>query len=170
MSFTLHGLLEQDDPVALRRIEKALLAGDVRNETVNTVLSALMWRRCTKGQIGVLGALIDHECAAQISVLAQNLDLVGASDAAQAIRDLRRNISLEDEQIRRGIIDWIDVNPRLIKHAETLNDKVFDVAPKVWTFMQQRQSELPDAEIPDKPASLFARLFGEQFKIARWQA
>ncbi len=160
MSEKLHDLLEGDDPVALGRIEKALLAGDIHNETVDTVLSALIWRRCAMGQNGVLGAVINHDCAARVSVLDQHLELVGASDAAQAMRNLRGEIPLEDEQIRPGIIDWVDANPSLIRRAETLNDDVFDVAPKIWSFMQEHKDELPDAEIPDKRTGLFRRLFG----------
>ncbi len=159
MSESLHSLLESDDPVALRRIEKALSSGDVRNEAVDAVLSALIWRRCTTGQNGVLGAVLNHECAARVSVLPEHLDQVGASDAAQAMRDLREQIPLEDQQIRYGLIDWVDANPEIARHAGTLTDGVDDVAPKVWSFMQERQSELPDPKIPDKRAGLFARLF-----------
>jgi len=157
---TLHELLECDDPVALRRIEKALVAEDARNDTVDTVLSVLVWRRCTMGQNGILGAVLNHECAARVSVLDEHLDLVGASDAAQAMRDLRQEIPLKDEHIRCGIIDWVDVNPSLVRHAETLNDEGLDVALKVWSFMQEHQDKLPDIAIPDKRAGLLARLFG----------
>lgn len=159
MSENLHDLLERDDPVALRRIEKALLSGDNRNEAVDAVLSALIWRRCTAGRNGVLGAVLNHECAARISVLAEHLDQVGASDAAHAMRNLREEIPLEDEQIRCGLIDWVDANPEIARHAETLTDGVDDLAPKVWSFMQERQDELPDPQIPDKREGLFARLF-----------
>ncbi len=160
MSENLHDLLESDDPVALRRIEKALISGDERNETVDAVISALIWRRCTAGQHGVLGAILNRECAARISVLADHLEKVGATDAAKAMRDLRQEIPLEDEQIRSGIIDWIDVNPKIVSHAATLDDGVDDIAPEVWSFMQVRQDNLPDPEIPDKRQGLFGALFG----------
>ncbi len=159
MPENLHDLLQRDNPVALRRIEKALSSGDVRNEAVDAVLSALIWRRCTTGQNGVLGAFLNHECAARVSVLAEHLDRVGASDAAQAMRDLREEIPLEDDRIRYGLIDWVDVNPDIARHAETLTDGVADVTRKVWSFMQERQGELPDPKIPDKREGLFARLF-----------
>ena len=98
MTDNLHNLLAGDEPVALRRIEKALHSADVENETVEAVVSALIWRRCTAGPNGVLGAVLNHECAARIDVLPEHLDTIGASDAAQAVRDLRADIPLEDEQ------------------------------------------------------------------------
>ena len=98
MSENLHDLLKGDDPVALRRIERGLKDSEIHNEIVDAVLSALIWRRCTAGQNGVLGAVLNPECASRISSLPQHLDRVGASDAAQAIRDLRNQIPLEDEQ------------------------------------------------------------------------
>ncbi len=156
----LYELLERNDPVALRRIEKALVAVDERNETVETVLSALMWQRCTIGPNGILGAYLNHECAARVSVLDEHLDVIGASDAAQAIRDLRKEIPLQDEDISRGIIDWVDANPSLVQHAKTLNDENLDVAPMVWNFMPERQEKLPDIEIPDKKTGLLGRFFG----------
>ena len=73
---------------------------------------------------------------------------------------LRNEIPLEDEHIRGGIIDWVDANPSLVHYAETLNDDGFDVTPKVWSFMQKRQDELPEIEIPDKRTGLFSRFFG----------
>ncbi|SLN35264.1 hypothetical protein [Roseisalinus antarcticus] len=159
MSENLHDLLEGDDPVALRRIEKALQSGDVRNEPVDAILSALIWRRCTTGQNGVLGAVLNHDCAARVSVLAEHLDRVGASDAAQAMRDLREEIPLEDERIRNGLIDWVDANPGIARYAKTLNDGVDDIALKIWNFMQKCKDELPDPEIPAKRKGPFAWLF-----------
>ncbi|WP_223427576.1 hypothetical protein [Tateyamaria pelophila] len=160
MAQNLYQLLEHDDPVALRHIEKALSAEDAPNETVETVLSALLWRRCTMGQNGILGALLNHECAARVSVMDEHLDVIGASDAAQAMRDLRTEIPLQDEHIRRGIIDWVYANQNLVEHAKTLNEENLDVAPNVWTFMQKRKANLPNIEIPDKRTGLLARLFG----------
>jgi hypothetical protein len=93
-------------------------------------------------------------------MLPEHLDSIGASDAAQAVRDLRENIPLEDEQIRYGLIDWVDTNPEIAKHAKALDDDFDDVAQKVWSFMQDSQKELPDPEIPDKKIGLFSRLFG----------
>ncbi|MEX1236510.1 MAG: hypothetical protein WEB56_16120 [Roseovarius sp.] len=145
MSENLSDLLEGDDPVALRRIEKALMSADGHNETVDAVISALIWRRCTAGQNGVLGAVLNHECAARISVLADHLEKVGATEAAQVTRDLREEIPLEDDQIRSGIIDWIDVNPGITGNVVTLNGNVDDIAPKVWSFMQERRDDLPRA-------------------------
>lgn len=167
MPENLHNLLEADDPVALGRIETALDTSDTRNEAVETVISALIWRRCTASPTGVLGAVLHHECASRISVLPHHLDRVGASDAAQAVRDLRDEIPLEDEQIRNGIIDWVDANPDLTRHAATLDKRVSDIAPKLWSFMQQRQDELPDTEIPDKNAGLLASLVGGFLSMAR---
>jgi hypothetical protein len=93
-------------------------------------------------------------------VLDEHLDLVGASDAAQSMRDLRKEIPLKDEHIRGGIIDWVDANPNVVRYAETLNDDGFDITPQIWSFMQERQDELPDIEIPDKRTGLLGRLFG----------
>jgi hypothetical protein len=160
MMKNLHDLLDRDDPVALRRIEKALGAEETRNETVDAVLSVLLFQRCANGRNGILGALINHECAARVSMLDEHLDLVGASGAAQAMRDLRKEIPLRDEDIRRGIIDWIEANPSLVQHAKTLNDNNLDVASKVWNFMQERQEKLPDIEIPDRKTGILGRFFG----------
>ncbi len=159
MSDKLYDLLDGDDPVALRRIEKALISGDDRNETTEAVISALIWRRCTAGQNGILGAVLNHECAARICVLADHLETVGAAESAQAVRDLREKLPLEDEQIQSGIIDWIDVNPDIAGEAAALKDDLEDIAPTVWNFMQERQDDLPDAIIPNKRPSLFAALF-----------
>jgi len=167
MSENLHDLLESDDPVALRRIEQALQDSEIHNEIVDAILSALIWRRCTAGQNGVLGAVLDPECAARISALPRHLDRVGASDAAQAIRDLRNAIPLKDEHIKGGIIDWVDCNPDIVRHAAALSDDVDDIAPKLWNFMQQRQGELPDTEIPNKRDGLLAALFGGWQAFAR---
>jgi hypothetical protein len=160
MTQNLHELLEGDTPVALRRIEKALGAEDARNETVETVLSVLLWWRCTSSQNGILGALLNHECAARVGVMDEHLDRVGASGAAQAMRDLRKEIPLQDEHIKLGIIDWVDANPSLVRHAETLNDENLDVAPELWSFMQKRKEKLPHIEIPEKRTGLLGRLFG----------
>ncbi len=167
MSENLHDLLESDDPVALRRIEQALHEDGLHNEIVDTVLSALIWRRCTAGQNGILGAVLNQECAARISSLPRHLERVGASDAARAIRELRDKIPLQDERIKGGIIDWVDGNPDFVRHAFALNDGVDDVAPKVWIFMQQRQDKLPDVRIPDKSEGLLAALFGRWQVLAR---
>jgi len=160
MSETLHDLLQEDDPVALGRIETALQSCDRRNETVETILSALIWRRCTTGQNGVLGAVLEYDCAARVSVLADHLDRIGASDAAQAMRDMRDEIPLADEEIQNGIIDWVDMNSGVIRHAEILSKEIDDIAPQVWSFMQARQDKLPDPEIPDKRPGPWAGFFG----------
>ena len=76
------------------------------------------------------------------------------------MRDLRKEVPLQDEHIQRGIVDWVDANPSLIQHANTLNDENLDVAPKIWSFMQGRQENLPHIEIPDKRTGLLGRLFG----------
>ncbi|SDW74199.1 hypothetical protein SAMN04488238_103235 [Roseicitreum antarcticum] len=75
------------------------------------------------------------------------------------MRDLREQIPLEDEQIQFGLIDWVDANPDITRHAGTLADGVDDLAPKIWSYMQECQAELPDPRIPDKRQGLFARLF-----------
>ena len=161
MSENLHDLLERDDPVALRRIEKALDDTDGSNEDVEAIVTALIWRRCTTGQNGVLGAVLHRDCAERIGVLADHLEQVGATDAAQVMRDLRERIPLRDEQIRHGLIDWVDSNPAFASYAKGLDAGVEDIGPTVWTFMQDRQDDLPDPEIPDKSRGLFARMFGE---------
>lgn len=160
MSQTLHDLLESDEPVAMCRIEEALKSSDVQNEAVDPIISALIWRRCTTGKNGVLGAIIEQDCAARIDVLADHLEYVGASDAAKAARNLRGAIPLDDQVIRNGIIDWIDANPEFIQHAQGLNDETNDVAVTVWSHMQERKDELPDPVIPEKERGFFSRMFG----------
>ena len=134
MAENLHQLLQSDDPVALQRIEKALMSSGEQGETVEAVISALIWRRCTAGPDGALGAILNHECAARISVMADHLNVVGADDCAQTLRDLRNEIPLSDAQIRSGIIDWVDVNPQLVT---TFDGDVADIAPQIWNFMQK---------------------------------
>jgi len=160
LGVTLYDLLNSDDPVALRRIEKVLSSEDDPNDTTEAVISALIWQRCTAGHNGVLGAVLNHECAARISVLANHLEQVGASDAARAMRKLRGEIPLEDAQIAGGIIDWVDVNPTIASHAAALDEGVDDISSEVWSYMQERQSDFPDHEIPDKRKGLFGALFG----------
>ncbi len=159
MSEYLYELLEGDDPVALRRIEKALQGYGKPNETVETVVSALIWRRCTAGHVGVLGAVLNRECAARVGSLVRHLDHVGASDAANATRELLGEIPLSDEEIRQGLIDWVDAHPDIARHAAT-DQGVDDIAPNIWIFMQERQNELPNAKIADKKRGLIGRLFG----------
>lgn len=160
MAETLHNLLDRDDPVALGRIETRLDAEDQHNPTVDAILSALIWRRCTNGHQGVLGALIHRDCAARLDVLPKHLERVGAKDAANVMRDLRGMIPLEDDVIQNGIIDWIDENPTFISQAEELNDQVDDIGPTVWAYMQKRHGDLPDVEIPEKKKGFFSRFFG----------
>ncbi|WP_121096845.1 hypothetical protein [Roseinatronobacter ekhonensis] len=164
MPENLHDLLEGDDPVALRRIEQALHSTEPSSETVDTILSALIWRRCTAGKNGILGAVINYECAARISVLPRHLEKVGAAHAAQAMRDILEEIPLEDKQIEGGIIDWVDSNPDFARHAGALDERMEDVASKVWGFMQENQSDLPDYEIPDKRQGMLNTL------LSGWQS
>lgn len=79
-------------------------------------------------------------------------------DTVQAIRDLSKENPLKDEQIRSGIIDWLDMNPEIASKAAKLHEGVDDIAPTVWNFKQERQDELPDPEISYKAKGLFSIL------------
>ncbi|MFO7805537.1 MAG: hypothetical protein R6V30_07680, partial [Paracoccaceae bacterium] len=57
-------------------------------------------------------------------------------------------------------IDPVDDAPESTTHATTLNDGVDDIAPEVWSYMQDKQDDLPDPEIPDKRKGFFGALFG----------
>ena len=57
MSDTLHDLLQQDEPTALPRIERALQSQDDLSADQAAVLGALVWERCTSGAAGLLGCV-----------------------------------------------------------------------------------------------------------------
>ena len=156
---TLHEVLQSEEPVALRRIEKVLAAEDDRSEQAEAAMSALIWRRQTTGHQGILGTFLNRDCARRIKVLAAHLERVGAPEAAAAIRELRGQIPYSDNQLGGGIIDWMDAHRDFVDRARELDCEIEDITPQIWTYMQNCCDELPDTAIPPRRRGLFARLF-----------
>jgi hypothetical protein len=156
---TLHKVLQSHEPVALGRIEKVLAAEHERSEEAEAAVSALLWRRQTAGHSGIRGTFLNRDCVNRIRVLATHLDRVGAHEAAEAMRELRGQIPYKDTQLGGSIIDWVDANPDFVSRARELDDKIDDIAPQVWAYMQNCSDDLPDAAIPSRRRGLFARLF-----------
>jgi hypothetical protein len=102
---------------------------------------------------------LNRDCARRIKVLAAHLDLVGAHEAAAAVRELRGQIPYNDNQLGGGIIDWIDANPDFVDRARELDREINDITPQIWAYMQNCCDELPDAAIPPRQRGFFARLF-----------
>lgn len=150
MSERLHELLQQDEPTALAQIERALASQTDRTADQEAVLNALIWRRCTNGAAGFLGTVLHQNCASLIDVLPSQLARIGAADAAVAIRELRDVIPLEDEQIKRGLADWIETKRDVVNKAHELEAGLEDITPTIWEFMKSPSSEMPDIEISSR--------------------
>lgn len=155
----LHEVLRSDQPVALRRIEKALASVADRNETAETALSALIWRRHTSGHDGVLGTFLHQACARRIGVLPRHLEKVGAKGAASAIRELRNEIPFEDRRLQYGILDWVESTRGFASRARELDKELDDIGPRIWSFMREHAEELPNVTIPDRRRGLLERFF-----------
>jgi hypothetical protein len=160
MSEKLHDLLGQDSPTALSRIEKALLCQDDLSTDQEAVLGALVWQRCTSGPSGLLGCVLDQDCATRIDALPNQLAHIGAIEAAAATRELLNAIPLDNGQISGGLVDWIDTQPDIVKKARELDDCLNEVDQTIWDFMKGTTSEIPDLEIPTRTNSILASVAG----------
>ena len=154
----LHDLLKSDQPVALPQIERALASEDDLNDDQEAVLSALIWRRCTSGSIGLLGTVVYQDCASRIEDLPQHLETIGAKEAARAVAALREEIPLEDERIRQGLVDWIDTEADLAAHAQELGSELEEIDGIVWNFMRDASSDIPDLEITSRAQDVVSSL------------
>ena len=160
MGKNLHDLLEQDSPTDLLRIERALRSQDELSADQVAVLEALVWQRCTSGAAGLLGCVLHQDCAKRIDDLPDQLARVGATDAAEATRALRDAIPLDDEQIRYGLMDWIDTHPDIYNKARELDDGLNEVDQTIWDFMKDAASDIPDLEIPTRMNSVVSSVAG----------
>ena len=160
MSDTLHDLLQQDEPTALPRIERALRSQDDLSADQQAVLGALVWQRCTSGAVGLLGCVLHGDCAKRIDDLPDQLERIGATDAAVATRELLNAIPLEDEQIRGGLVDWMDTQPDIVNKARELEDALDDVDQAIWDFMKDAATDIPDLEIQTRTESVMSSVFG----------
>ena len=160
MSNKLHDLLHQDEPTALPRIERALRSQDDLTADQETVLGALVWQRCTSGAAGLLGCVLHGDCAKRIDDLPDQLERIGADDAAAATRELRNAIPLDDVQIRGGLVDWIDTQPDIVNKARELDDALNEVDQAIWDFMKNAATDIPDLEIQTRTESVVSSVFG----------
>jgi len=147
MAIGLHALLSQDSPTELRSIERALAKLESHGDIVEVCLSGLKWIRATDGGIGILGAVTWVESASRVSRMADDLDAIGATDAAAAFRELRSHISLSDDMISRGLVDWVDTEPVLRSQARQLDEQVSDISDDLWAYMQKNRERLPDVPV-----------------------
>jgi hypothetical protein len=147
MAERLHELLEREEPTALHQIERALEAQPDLTPDQEAVLNALIWRRCTAGGAGFLGTVLRQDCAILIEGLPGQLARIGATDAAVAVKELHDAIPLEDEQIKRGVADWMETQQDVIRRARELEEDLDDIALVIWDFMKSPHSEIPDVEV-----------------------
>lgn len=163
MADHLHSLLEQDEPTDLARIERALSAQDELSADQEAVLSTLVWRRCTTGAAGLLGAVLHHDCARRIGDMPEHLETIGAPETAEAIRELCDAIPLDEDRISRGLADWIETESDIVTKAQELDAELDDIDQTIWNFMKNPASDIPDVELPTRSAALLSsirRLFG----------
>ncbi|WP_146204919.1 hypothetical protein [Jannaschia seohaensis] len=160
MPQNLHDLLQQDEPSALPRIERALLSQDDLSADQEAVLSALVWQRCTGGAAGLLGCVLHQDCAKLIDNLPNQLARIGAADASIATKELRNAIPLDDGQIRGGVADWIDTQPDIVKKAHELDDGLHELDQTIWDFMKDPSTDIPDLEILTRTESLVSSVVG----------
>lgn len=160
MSERLHDLLEQDQPSALSQVERALAAQESLTCDQDAVLGALIWRRCTGGTAGLLGCILNYECAQRIERLPEQLAHIGAVDASRATAELRDAIPLDAEQIGAGLFDWIETQPRIVDRARELNEGLAGIDETIWSFMKDAGTEIPDMEVPTRAESIVSSVFG----------
>ncbi len=146
MKTNLQELLLREEPCHLREIERAIRKESVRDETLEALLSALTWIRCTSGSQGIIGSITNADCAARVRVLALHLKLVGAVEAAKAFEVLRDSIDLPDEKIQNALIDWLDTQPAVWRTARALDPCIQYTQEKIWNFMRQNIGALPKLE------------------------
>jgi hypothetical protein len=160
MPDSLHDLLQQDDPIALPRIERALRSQYDLSADQEAVLGALVWQRCTSGTAGLLGCFLNQDCAKRIDDLPNQLARVGATDAAVATTELRNAIPLDDRRIKGGLADWIDTQPEIVNKARKLDDGLNEVNQTIWDFMRDAASDIPDLEIRTRTESVVSSVVG----------
>ncbi|MBV0913764.1 hypothetical protein [Anianabacter salinae] len=158
MTETLHNLLGQEDPASLPQIERALASQDELSQDQEAVLSALIWRRCTQGSAGLLGSVLQRDCAQRIEEMPTHLEAVGASDAAAATQELVDAIPLDDDRIKAGLVDWIDTQTDVVRKARELGTGLEDIDRAIWEFMKDPTTEIPDLPISTRAQILLAKL------------
>lgn len=164
MQQTLDDLLASDDPAVLDahldRAEAALATADDRCPELEAALTALIWRRCTQGPLGLVEALVRPDCLERLDRIAADLDRVGAAEAAQSFRALRRACPLSDRQLGPGLIDWLDTQYGFARTARRLETGLDDVGPDVWGYLRRRRHACAGISVPPERRNLWTRLFG----------
>lgn len=158
MADHLHALLEQDEPTGLARIERALSAQPALSADQEALLSTLVWRRCTNGAAGLLGAVLHQDCARRIGDLPEHLETIGATESAEAVRELCDVIPLDDERISRGLADWIETESEIVSKARELDAGLDDIDQTLWDFMRNPASDIPDLELPTRSTGVLSSI------------
>lgn len=164
MEQTLDDLLSSDRPteleVDLDRAEAALAGADERDAELEPALTALIWRRSVKGPWGLVEALIRPDCLERLHRIAADLDRVGATEAAERFRAVRRSCPLSDRQLGPGLIDWLDTQYGFARTARRLSKDLDDVGPDVWSYLRRKRGACAGIPVPPGRRGLWARLFG----------
>ncbi len=108
----------------------------------------------------MLGCVLHPDCAKRIDTLPNQLEHIGATEAADATRELLKAIPLHADQISGGLADWIDTQPDIVSRARELDDGLNEVDQTIWDFMKETTSDIPDLEIPTRAESIVASVAG----------
>ncbi|WP_152463806.1 MULTISPECIES: hypothetical protein [unclassified Roseivivax] len=79
--------------------------------------------------------------------MADDLRTIGAAQCAEAFASIRKAIPMSDNDIRGGLLDWIDTQPDLAKKALKWKDVDLDVSVQLWEYMNANIDLLPDVPI-----------------------
>ncbi len=154
MPRTLHETLKARQTTDLAQIERTLAGAQGLSDEAEIVLTVLIWRRRTKGRNGIMSAFLYVDLSSRIDSVEEHLLQVGATDSARALREMRKELPLEEEQIRHGIVDLADSNldaaSRVYQRAAELAHCVADVEPAVWKFMRAHKRSIPDWPLVEK--------------------
>ena len=164
METKLDDLLGSSGPTPLEadlaRAEAALARAEARGPELETALTALIWRRSIKGPWGLVEALIRPDCLARLHRIDADLDRIGATEAAERVRALRRTCPLSDRQLGPGLIDWLDTQAGFARTARRLETGLDDVGPVVWRYLRRQRRACAGIALPPERRRLWARLFG----------
>lgn len=108
----------------------------------------------------MLGCVIHQDCAGRIEDLPAQLTRVGAPDSAGAVRELRNAISLNDDEIKGGLADWIETQPEVIKKAHELDAEIEEIDQTIWDFMRDPASDIPDLALTSRTGSVLSSIAG----------
>lgn len=160
MTETLGIVLETEEPCDLDRVEAALAGCEDLPPELEPALTALVWRRCTRGHRGLIETFVSRECLERLDRLPWDLDRVGALRAASAVRELREACPLDRRHLGPGVIDWLDMNPDYHQRARELQDDLADIGPDIWSYLKRRRAACAEIALSPERRGILARLFG----------